>query len=78
MTEHETGPELGPETGDLHPEVPTEDALEQRRPAAEAGEGVELTEELMDLDTTAAEADPADRAEQLRPVGGEQDEDDYR
>ena len=75
MTERETEPE----TGDLHPEVPTEDALEQRRPAAETDEGGgELTDELMDLDATAGEADPADRAEQLRPVGGDQDEDDYR
>jgi hypothetical protein len=79
-------PAQGPGRDDLtdDPEVPEEDALEQRAEAAdvagteEPGGRDELEEpgdEALEV-VERGEADPADVAEQSRAVGG--DEDDYR
>ena len=53
------------------PEVPEEDALEQRLDAVADGDGDEP-----DPEELAVEADPADVAEQSRSVG--LDDDEYR
>lgn len=58
------------ETGGLDPEVPAEDALEQRDPV-----GDEVPEDDPPADTLT-EADPGDLAEQRRTV--ELDDDEYR
>jgi hypothetical protein len=57
------------------PEVPEEDALEQRLDAA-ADEDPDSDEDEPDPEALAVEADPADVAEQSRSV--DLDDDEYR
>ena len=67
MTERESGPP--------DPEVPVEDALEQRTEVTERDPG---NDSAGQDDPVLAESDPADRAEQGRVVDtGDSDEDEY-
>jgi hypothetical protein len=77
-------PAQGPGPDDLtdDPEVPLEDALEQRAAGVAGADEDGGPDQLEELEEDAleavelGEADPADVAEQSRAVGG--DEDDYR
>lgn len=64
MTERQTRPG----SDDLGVDVPEADALEQQRPAADTGEA---DDEVVEVPT---EVDPADRLEQARAVGEDDDE----